>query len=809
MILPKDFFSKKLERFNIFIGEGWEWSSKRETSTIMKLKISANIQSEEGIQLLLKRTEDLHLDGLEGVKSVSYELDGQGFPSLKHLHIQNSLEIQYIVDSTMLSPIVDFPFLVSLSLDNLNKLEKICNGQPVAESFSKLRILKVKSCPMLKNLFSLHMQRGLLQLEEISIIDCEIMEVIVAEESGGEADEDEAIKLTQLRALTLEYLPQFTSVSSKSNAASISQTRPEALITYVRSNEIASDTGLRTPMTLFNKKQKLCMQIEFPNLEDLKLSSIEVEKIWQDQPGELSCWFVRLTSLIVEGCRNLKYLFTTSMVESLAQLKRLELCDCVSLEEIIIKNGLGEEKNVRGMMLPKLEFLKLKGLPNLTRFCTGHLIQCCFLQQLWIENCPALKKIVEYFPTQYAEKISEFRTPGVEEIVAEEERLGEAPKFVFPKTSSFTLVGLPKLKGFYPGRRVLKKINVYRCDKVPVFDLEQDQLGIQIQQPLFSFEKAIPNLEELSLYVKDAVKVCQGNFSADLFHKVRVLGLQCFDGASAEFPCGILHRFQNMEKLVVTRGYFKELFPCQLVDEEEHTLARIRCLELFSLPDLEKIWNQDLRVDQLLQNLETLEVRFCGSLINLAPSASTFGNLTALDVWNCKALKYLVTSSTARSLVQLSVMSIKKCEMVTEIVASNGDEAGNEIIFRKLESLKLDCLASLTSFCSVNFTFRFPCLTEVIVTNCPEMKTFSLGILSTPRLQKDGSLNLQAAASRECYSGSLCACIIISGLLSIIPVRWYDGNGTDGILQLLKSQKQDKESERVGDKPELVRELCG
>ncbi|KAJ6384555.1 hypothetical protein OIU78_027790 [Salix suchowensis] len=245
----------------------------------------------------------------------------------------------------------------------------------------------------------------------------------------------------------------------------------------------------------------------------------------------------------------------------------------------------------------------------------------------------------------------------------------------------------------------------------------------------------IPNLEELSLNAKDAAKVCQGQFSADLFHKLRVLELQCFDGASAEFPFGILHRFQNMEKLVVTWGYFKELFPCQLVDEE-HTLARLRCLKLTNLPDLEKIWNQDLRVDQLLQNLETLEVMSCGSLINLAPSASSFGNLTALRVRGCKALKYLVTSSTARSLVQLSVMIIEECKMVTEIVASNGDEAGNEIIFRKLEGLKLDCLASLTSFCPVDFTFRFPCLTEVIVTNCPKIKTFSLGILSTPRLRK-------------------------------------------------------------------------
>ncbi|KAJ6694532.1 hypothetical protein OIU85_005236 [Salix viminalis] len=353
-------------------------------------------------------------------------------------------------------------------------------------------------------------------------------------------------------------------------------------------------------------------------------------------------------------------------------------------------------------------------------------------------QCPSLKSL---FPASVALGLPQLQELilndcGVEEIVAEEERLGEAPKFVFPKTSSFTLWNLPKLKSFYPGRHtsewpVLKKVDVFCCNEVPVFDLEQDQLGIQIQQPLFSIEKVIPNLEELYLNVKDAVKVCQGQFSADLFHKVKVLALQCFDGASAKFPSGILNRFQNMEKLVVTRGYLKELFPCQLVDEEEHTLARIRYLELSHLPNL-----KDLRVDQLLQNLETLEVSLCDSLINLAPSASSFGNLTALHVRYCKALKYLVTSSTARSLVQLSVMSIKECKMVTEIVASNGDEAGNEIIFRKLQSLKLDCLDSLTSFCSVNFTFRFPCLTEVIVTNCQKMKTFSLGISSTPRLQK-------------------------------------------------------------------------
>uniref|UniRef100_A0A6N2LPY0 NB-ARC domain-containing protein n=1 Tax=Salix viminalis TaxID=40686 RepID=A0A6N2LPY0_SALVM len=70
-------------------------------------------------------------------------------------------------------------------------------------------------------------------------------------------------------------------------------------------------------------KQKLCMQIEFPNLEDLKLSSIEVEKIWQDQPGELSYWFLRLTSLIVEGCGNLKSSSTFTVLDEFPTVPRI------------------------------------------------------------------------------------------------------------------------------------------------------------------------------------------------------------------------------------------------------------------------------------------------------------------------------------------------------------------------------------------------------------------------------------------------------------------------------------------------------
>ncbi|CAK7340827.1 unnamed protein product [Dovyalis caffra] len=383
----------------------------------------------------------------------------------------------------------------------------------------------------------------------------------------------------------------------------------------------------------------------------------------------------------------------------------------------------------------------------------------------------------------------------LEEIVAKEDGVEEDLNFVFPKITSLQFWRLPELKRFYPGRHTLElstleKLKVFHCDKMTVFDSElqtlegppcrEKQLEIQVHQPLFSFIKLIaaqennanskgnkppksptveqlknkaasitkstndgtshpiiiPNLLELSLSSKEATIIRQGQFPVDILRKLTVLELQCFHEESAVFPFDLLiQRVHNLEKLVVRHGLFKELFSSGLVGEEKHamTLARIKCLKLVWLPNLERIWNQGLLVDQLIKNLEKLEAWRCYSLTNLAPSTASFQNLRSLDVWQCKGLIYLIAS---RSLVQLTAMTVRECEVITEIVANEGDELENEIIFRKLESMRLDCLASLTSFCSANFTFKFPSLTEVIVKQCPKMETFSQRVLSAPKLQR-------------------------------------------------------------------------
>ncbi|MBA0768901.1 hypothetical protein Gotri_017675, partial [Gossypium trilobum] len=149
------------------------------------------------------------------------------------------------------------------------------------------------------------------------------------------------------------------------------------------------------------------------------------------------------------------------------------------------------------------------------------------------------------------------------------------------------------------------------------------------------------------------------------------------------------------------------------------------------------LWKQGSPLHHICANLETLEVYQCGNLINIARASSSLRNLTTLEVWYCKEMAELITSSNAQCLEQLVTLKIDGCEMMGEVIASDGDEATyHEIIFKELKCLELYDLQNLKSFCSGNYTLKFPSLDEVYVSKCPAMEIFCNGGLSTPKLQE-------------------------------------------------------------------------
>ncbi|BFG29820.1 hypothetical protein CerSpe_160940 [Prunus speciosa] len=138
-ILPENPFSDKLERYHILIGNAWKWYGLDETFNTLKLKLTTRNQLDQGLKMLLKRSEDLYSDVLEGVNNIVYQLDNEGlFQQLTHLHVQNNAEITYIINSIHWSYTHNaFPILESLFLDNLVSLESVCYSQLTAESFWK------------------------------------------------------------------------------------------------------------------------------------------------------------------------------------------------------------------------------------------------------------------------------------------------------------------------------------------------------------------------------------------------------------------------------------------------------------------------------------------------------------------------------------------------------------------------------------------------------------------------------------------------------------------------------------------------
>ena len=212
----------KLERYNIFIGDVWKWSSEwaggaSESSRTLKLAESkgTSILSDYGFNLLLNSAEDLCVAQLQRARGVLYELNMEGFRQLKHLCIEDSSELECIVNSIgCFYPYPAFPNLETLALQNLFNLKEICHGPIPIQSFSKLKFIQVKGCDKLKHLFSYSLVRDLPQLLEIKISDCKMITEIIAEQTSEDDIEVNKVMFPKLRLLELECLPGLISFCS-------------------------------------------------------------------------------------------------------------------------------------------------------------------------------------------------------------------------------------------------------------------------------------------------------------------------------------------------------------------------------------------------------------------------------------------------------------------------------------------------------------------------------------------------------------------------------------------------------------------
>ncbi|KAL1146336.1 hypothetical protein V6Z11_A11G365600 [Gossypium hirsutum] len=310
--------------------------------------------------------------------------------------------------------------------------------------------------------------------------------------------------------------------------------------------------------------------------------------------------------------------------------------------------------------------------------------------------------------------------------------------FEFNQLSFLALWDLPNLVCFYPGMHnitcpMLKRLKTHWPIKIK-------KLSHVVSQ-LLLVGKIIPQLEHISLTTEDIATITGGQFAIDLFSHIKVLEITEYLNDSTVFSFRFLQRFSNLEKIEMVNCNFIELSPYEGDVGEERDLTmllpRINQLKLKGFDKMTHLWKQGSPLHHICTNLETLVVHKCGSLINIERASSSLRNLTTLEVGYCKEMVELITSSKAQCLEQLVTLKIGGCEVMREVIASEGDEATyHEIIFKEMKCLELKGLQNLKSFCSGNYTLKFPSLNDVTVIDCPAIENFCNGALSTPKLQE-------------------------------------------------------------------------
>ncbi|XP_060972957.1 probable disease resistance protein At4g27220 isoform X1 [Cannabis sativa] len=591
--LSKDFISRNMKGYQIIVGSEpdfyfcYNFFESYPRAFMLELH-NANLIKECGFDKLMKECQALRLSGCEDVTIDIYVSNADGFPELEVFELHDASNVRYLMECN--HPV--FQNLKNLKLARLPNLQKMYAGELVAGSFSKLKDVKVSECHTLKSLFPVSNIVG--QLEEMEVESCDMMENIVFHRrENGTHQKFEFLKLQKLVLKRLPKLIQFCKVEWDQNLATSS----------------SLDSSPSTTIFPFFMEEV----VAFPILEQLRLSSLDcVEMIWQDQVQEVS-YMQNLKDLHVEKCHKLKYLFSSIVARSLAQLKTLKVEECENMQEIIVIKEAGNEEgsSMETICFPKLEEVNLSSLSNVKTFSGGKrlAIKCPSLKRLKIKKCPKLKT---------------FHKSCSNEIEAAEERLFNEKVVSFPILEELQLWGLDSVEMIWADQpqevsymQNLKDLTISRCHKLKyLFSSAVARSFIQLTNLAVGECK---NMEEIVVIKEGGEEEGSSNDTIS-FPKLQYLELDGLEN---------LKRFSGGKHLAVEceglmkrscRNEFEEA-KLQPFFNQKISFPMLEKLELSSLDSVEMIWADELEEVSYMQNLKDLNVDYCGKLKYVFPCA--------------------------------------------------------------------------------------------------------------------------------------------------------------------------------------------
>ncbi|KAJ0844604.1 putative P-loop containing nucleoside triphosphate hydrolase, leucine-rich repeat domain superfamily [Helianthus annuus] len=377
-------------------------------------------------------------DDIPNVTYPSYLL--HNFHHLQHLKIGNDKRVEEVVfEMDSQQPLLP-PYLQTICLRKLNKMSRVwkCNWNrflirhhpPLQFPFQNLTDITLILCPKIKYLFSPLMSKYLSNLKHVCLEFCDGIEEVISRRD--DENEENTIYTSShqnttlfpcLDTLKLNWLPHLKCVDDGGKRGNISSNAFHdqsqsaqvtssywSLCQYPTKIFIADCDALSSLIPWYaagqmNRLQELVID-GCERLMDVFESESSANNVEDGSAhGGAGITLIRptlrntiivaapqlsnLKTVCIDECDLLPYIFTFNTLESLKQLKELRVTDCKAIQVIVKEDNTG--KSSKGVVFPRLETLKLTGLPNLKGFFLGmNDFRWPSLDNVVIDECPQL-----------------------------------------------------------------------------------------------------------------------------------------------------------------------------------------------------------------------------------------------------------------------------------------------------------------------------------------------------------------------------------------------------------------------------------
>ncbi|THG23082.1 hypothetical protein TEA_019912 [Camellia sinensis var. sinensis] len=579
-----------------------------------------------------------------------------------------------------------------------------------------LKLLDLTSCHKLKRIAP-GVISALVQLQELYMTGCEIIWEREGKEGGENTSFREFESLSNLNTLEITIedvvcLPRIPLFSKL--------TKYSIIIGYDASSFFSEEYITRFRRLFILRLHDTCTTpLECGGINSLLRSSAVLE-------------------LQGEGSKDAVQELFREGVEGLQHLKELRIYDCATPEYLVnTMEWVPHTPNAIPPIFPILEKLELVDLPNLRKICHCQLPTGTSgkLKHLQIMNCDRLEEVI-------------WKEKGEDDVTN---------KMEFPVLECMILENLPMLIGFCRGTDEIKfpQLKKLRLRKLPqlkwLFLNSSNPYSESMENhnatflSLFPHKVSLPSLERLELNDLDNLE--------GLEHIPISVG-----SFSKRDPIGFKYISQLNEK-----GQGKSS-----VDKIEFTQLKI--LQLYDLPNLESFFPKVIatsatsteRVQNVMRTLfneKVLELEHLDNLEGMGhcpPSSMSLSKLSYVYIQHCGKLPKVFQAQLLTRLQNLEKLSIEdcsllekvfelevadfiiRCSMMEEVVATEEEEGGriNRTPLPKLEYLELKDLPELKSFCHVTHDWELPLVEHITILKCPKLKTFSPGVICTPKLQR-------------------------------------------------------------------------